>query len=191
MTTPQRAPVADAGTLVDVGGHSVVLTYSSVAAEYEALRTRAAVIDRSQRARMRMTGQRAPELLTGLVTNDVAGLEPGHGHYAAALTPKGKIVADVRIFRDEDGLLIDTGPRASEGWSGLVRKFVNPRLAAYRDESATLRDVGVFGPNARHVVATVTGASAPALAVLPPYGHARVVVDGAPVMVARVPDLGV
>jgi folate-binding protein YgfZ len=189
MTTPQRAHVADAGILVDVSGHPVVLTYSSVAAEYEALRTRAVVVDRSQRARMRMTGERAPETLTGLVTNDVIALEPGHGHYAAALTPKGKIVADVRVFRDEAGLLVDTGPRAAEGWAGLVRKFVNPRHATYRDESAALRDVGVFGPNARHIVAAMTGASAAALGVLPPYGHATVAVDGARVMVARVPDL--
>jgi folate-binding protein YgfZ len=191
MTTPQRVSIADAGALVDVSGHPVVLTYSSVAAEYEALRTRAVVVDRSQRARMRITGQRAAETLTGLVTNDVAALEPGHGHYAAALTPKGKIVADVRVFREDDGLLIDTGPRAAEGWSMLVRKYVNPRLAAYRDESATLRDVGVFGPNARHVVAAMTGASAAALGILPPYGHATVVVDGARAMVARVPELGV
>jgi folate-binding protein YgfZ len=138
-----------------------------------------------------MTGERAAEMLTGLVTNDVLALEPGHGHYAAALTPKGKIVADVRVFRDDAGLLIDTSPRAAEGWAGLVRKFANPRLAAYRDESATLRDVGVFGPNARHVVAAITGASAAALGVLPLYGHATVAVDGARVMVARVPDLNI
>lgn len=191
MTTPQRVHIADAGTLVDVSGHPVVLTYSSVAAEYEALRTRAIVVDRSQRARIRFSGQRAPEILTGLLTNDVIALESGHGQYAAALTPKGKVVADVRVFRDDDGLLVDTGPRAAEGWSGLVRKYVNPRLAAYRDESATLRDVGVFGPNARHVVAAMTGASAAALGVLPHYGHAAIAVDNARVLVARVPDLAV
>jgi tRNA-modifying protein YgfZ len=191
MTTPQRVHVADAGTLVDVSGHPVVLTYSSVAAEYEALRTRAIVVDRSHRARMRITGQRAAETLTGLVTNDVVALESGHGHYAAALTPKGKIVADVRVFRDDDGLLVDTGPRAAEGWSALVRKYVNPRVAPYRDESSTMRDIGVFGPNARHVVAAMTGASAAALGVLPLYGHATAAVDAARVFVARVPDLGV
>jgi folate-binding protein YgfZ len=191
MTTPQRVHDAEAGTLVDVGGHPVVLTYSSVPAEYDALRRSAIVVDRSQRARMRISGPRAPETLTGLVTNDVAALELGHGQYAAALTPKGKIVADVRIFRDEDGLLVDTGPRAAEGWSATIRKYVNPRVAAYRDESAALRDVGVFGPNARHVVAAMTGASAAALGVLPPYGHATVAVDGGRVLVARVPDLGV
>jgi folate-binding protein YgfZ len=191
MTTPQRAQVADAGTLVEVSGHPVVLTYSSVAAEYDALRNRAIVVDRSHRARMRLLGARAAETLTGLVTNDVLGLEPGSGHYAAALTPKGKIVADLRVFRDEEGLLVDTAPRAAEGWAGLVRKYVNPRVSAYRDESASLRDIGVFGPNARHVVAAMTGASASALGILPAYGHATVAVDAARVMAARVPDLGV
>jgi tRNA-modifying protein YgfZ len=191
MTTPERVHFADAGTLVDVSGHAVVLTYSSVAAEYEALRSRAVVVDRSQRARMRLTGPRAAEILTGLVTNDVTALEPGHGHYAAALTPKGRIVADLRVFREEDGILVDTGPRAAEGWSGLVRKYVNPRLAAYNDESATLRDVGIFGPNARHVIAAMTGVSAAALGILPLYGHATVAVDGLRLTVARVPDLGV
>ena len=191
MTTPQRVHVVDAGTLVDVSGHPVVLTYSSVGAEYEALRTRAIVVDRSHRARTRFSGPRAAEILTGLLTNDVIALEPGHGQYAAALTPKGKIVADVRVFRDDDGVLVDTGPRAAEGWSGLVRKYVNPRLAAYRDESPSLRDVGVFGPNARHVVAAMTGASATALGVLPDYGHATVAADTGRVLVARVPDLGV
>lgn len=178
-------------SLTDLAGQSVVLSYSSVAAEYEALRTRAIVVDRSHRARVRFSGQRAPEILTGLVTNDVIALEPGHGQYAAALTPKGKIVADVRVFRDDDGLLVDTGPRAAEGWSGLVRKYVNPRLTAYRDESSTLRDVGVFGPNAHHVVAAMTGASAAALGILPHYGHATVAVDSARVLVARVPELGI
>lgn len=191
MTTPQRVQLIDAATLVDVGGHPVVLTYSSVGAEYEALRTRAIVIDRSQRARTRLSGPRAAETLAGLVTNDVGAIEAGHGQYAAALTPKGKIVADVRIFRDDDGLLVDTGARAAEGWTGILRKYVNPRTVPYRDETATLRDVGVFGPNARHVVAAITGASAAALGVLPPYGHATVAVDGARVMVARVPELGV
>ena len=40
-------------------------------------------------------------MVTGLVTNDVGALLPGQGCYAAALTAKGKIVADVRVFIEE------------------------------------------------------------------------------------------
>ncbi len=178
-------------TLGDVGGRSVVLAYGSVAAEYEALHSRAALFDRSHRGRVRVSGERAAEMVAGLVTNDVAGLAPGQGCYAAALTAKGKIVADVRVFVEEGSVLVDAPPRAAESWAGMVRKFVNPRVAPHSDESARLRDLGVFGPNARHVVAALTGVQAPALTALAPYAHLTVEVGGAALLIASIPDLGI
>src|SRR5688572_17876909 len=68
---------------------------SSVSEEYTALRTGAMLVDRSARGRLRIHGPKASELVTGLVSNDVTALAPGQGCYAAALTPKGKIFADV------------------------------------------------------------------------------------------------
>ena len=176
-------------TIGDVGGRSVVLAYGSVSAEYEALHTRAAVFDRSHRGRLRVKGPRAGEMVTGLVTNDVSALAPGQGCYAAALTAKGKIVADVRVFVEEDGILVDAPPRAAAAWAAMVKKFVNPRIAPHVDESTALRDFGVFGATARHVVSQLTGVPAPALAALAAYAHMSVEVDGVPARVARVPDL--
>jgi folate-binding protein YgfZ len=178
-------------TVGDVSGRSVVLAYGSVAAEYEALHSRAALFDRSHRGRLRVSGERAAEMVAGLVTNDVTGLAPGQGCYAAALTAKGKIVADLRIFVEEGSVLTDAPPRAAEGWAAMVKKFVNPRLAPHGDETVRLRDIGVFGPNARHVVSAVTGVQAPALTALAPYAHATVQIDDATVLVASVPDLGI
>ena len=186
MPTTMRADPAAVG---EIGGRSVVLSYAGVMAEYEALHRHAVVFDRSHRGRLRLSGARAAEMLTGLVTNDVAALERGQGQYAAALTPKGKIIADVRIFRDEDSFLIDTPPRASEGWLTMIRKYVNPRLAPYEDLTTPVRDLGVFGAAARHVVGEMTGVNSSALGVLPPYSHVAVTIDGARVLVARVPDL--
>ena len=176
-------------TIGDVGGRSVVLAYGSVSAEYEALHTRAAVFDRSHRGRIRVKGPRAAEMVTGLVTNDVSSLTPGQGCYAAALTAKGKIVADVRVFVEEDGILVDAPPRAAAAWAAMVKKFVNPRVAPHVDESTSLRDFGVFGATARHVVSELTGVPAPALTAMAPYAHMSVEVDGAPTRVVRVPDL--
>jgi len=174
----------------DVGGHSVVMHYGHIAGEYAALRTSAMLVDRSARGRVRIAGDKAPELVTGLVTNDVIALQPGHGQYAAALNPKGKIVADVRIFRFDEHLLIDTPPRAHAGWLALVRKYVNPRLAPYRDESSAIRDLGVFGLQSRRIVSEITGLTGDVLASLGPYAHARALLDAeTSVDVARVPDL--
>ena len=175
----------------DVGGHSVVLAYGSVAVEYEALQTRAALFDRSHRTRIRLLGAKAAEMVAGLVTNDVSSLAPGQGCYAAALTAKGKIVADVRVLVEDGSVFTDAPPRAGTAWAAMVKKYVNPRIALHADESATTRDLGVFGATARHVVSQVTGIPAPALDAMAPYAHVTVAWSGIKLLVMRSPDLGV
>lgn len=159
------------------------------ASEYSALRSGALLLDRSDRIRIRFGGPRASELLTGLVTNDVLALEAGHGQYAAALTPKGKIAADVRIFADQDGLLTDTSQRASQNWRDIVTKYVNPRVAPYRDVTAETRDIGVFGPKARHLVAGATHADPVALGALQPYGHISADLPSGRMLIVRVAEI--
>lgn len=159
------------------------------ASEYAALRSGALVIDRSDRVRIRFGGAKAAELVTGLVTNDVLSLQPGHGQYAAALTPKGKIAADVRIFADADSLLTDTSARAAANWREIVTKYINPRLAPYRDVSHEARDIGVFGPRARHVVATATGAEPVALGALHPYSHVAADLPAGRMLIIRVAEI--
>lgn len=178
-------------TSVDLGGRAVVLTYSSVAAEYDALHRRAIVVDRSHRDRMRFAGSGAADALNGLITNDVAALHPGSGLYAAALTPKGKVLADVRVFRRESDFLVDVPVRAREGWTMVVKKYVNPRLATYSDETSALRCIGVFGTQARYVVEEITGVGHSALGIMLPYAHVTVRRDGAEMLVVRSPELTV
>jgi folate-binding protein YgfZ len=176
-------------TTIQLAGQSVVLTYTNVGAEYEALRRRAIVVDRSHRGRMRFGGANAADVLTGLVTSDVAALAPGQGQYAVALSPKGKIVSDMRILRTETDFITDASPRSRDGWSAIVKKYVNPRLSKYTNESDTLREIGVYGVQARHVVEHMTGVGASALGIMPSYAHVLVVMDGASMIVMRSPDL--
>ncbi len=173
----------------EIAGHSVAMHYGDIGAEYGALRRGAMLVDRSARGRMRVDGPRAAELLTGLVTNDVQALAVGQGQYAAGLTPKGKIVADVRIFRDSEGFLVDAPVRAFAGWMAMIRKYVNPRQAPYRDESAELRQIGIFGVRSREIVARAVGLAEVALDALTPYAHLETAVDGKSVRLARVPEL--
>jgi folate-binding protein YgfZ len=178
-------------SMAEQAGQNVVLSYSGVENEYDALHRRAIVVNRSHRGRMRFAGEKTAEVLTGLVTNDVTALLPAQGQYAAALTAKGKIVADLRILRFEDSFLTDVSARARDGWFNIVRKYVNPRLAKYTDESSALLSVGVFGAQARNVVEQMTGIGQSALSLLLPYSQATVMVDGAPMIVMRSPELGV
>ena len=157
--------------------------------EYSALHNGALFFDRSDRTRMRISGPKAVELVTGMVTNDVFSLVAGEGQYAAALTPKGKITADLRIFALEDALLIDTPAAAASGWKEMVRKYINPRLAPYHDVTSELSDIGVFGRSARSTVSRVTGVDDRELGALPPYGHISRPFGDVTIIIARVPEL--
>jgi tRNA-modifying protein YgfZ len=160
--------------------------------DYEALRTGAVLFDRSDRGRWRFTGPKAAETLTGLVTNDVLALQAGDGLYAAALTPKGKIVADLRIFRHGDEFLLDTGAAAAPGWRAMARKYINPRVAPFSETSAETADVGVFGAGAAQLISRAIEDGGCALEQLRPYAHVRVRFkrDGAEALVARAVELG-
>lgn len=160
-------------------------------AGYEAIRTGAAIVSRTDRRRFLVSGERAAEVLTGLLTNDVLALGPGTGQYAAALTPKGKIIADVRLFARSSDLLLDTSAAAGEGLASVLRKYVNPRLARYKDVTAELGTIGVYGPRSVEVLAQVTGVEQRALGALAPYHHVELPLPDTPMLVARVPDAGV
>jgi len=172
-----------------VAGHSVTLHYGNIAAEYASLAEGAMLVDRSVRGRMRFDGPKAAELLTGLLTNDVLALSVGHGQYAAALSPKGRIVADLRVFARTDHLLVDVPPRARAGWDALVRKYINPRVVPYVDVSAEMRQIAIAGRASRAIAAGAAGLAREALAALAPYGHIDAEIGGHPVMIVRAVDL--
>lgn len=182
--TPVRAPSAE------IAEQDVPQSYRDVSSEYAAIRAGAIAVDRSRRGRMRFFGEKAGEALTGLVTNDVLGIAPGHGQYGAALSAKGRIVADLRILADDESYLVDTPERAWPGFQSMVKKYVNPRISGYRDESHAIRDLGIFGTDARRVTSAVTGTHPETLAALGAYNHARATVGGATIVIARSPDLG-
>jgi folate-binding protein YgfZ len=149
-----------------------------VSTSYDAARTTAAFLDRGNRVRMEFSGAKAGETLNGLLTNDIAKLAPGMGCYAAALTNKGKVIADVRVFALEGGrFIVDTSPAAGPGFVAMVRKYVNPRLAQYRDISAEFGDLTTIGP------ATEGDAVSHV-----PYANVAAPDGG---LVARIPDFGV
>ena len=172
-------------------GYEETERFATVEQEHAAIHGSAAVVDRSARLRLLFAGAQAAEALTGLVTNDVLSLRPGAGQFAAALTAKGKVIADVRIFARADDLLVDVSQPAGPGFAAMARKYVNPRLAKFADVSSVLRTVGVFGPRAHTLLAGALSADADALAVLEPYQHVTLTLNGTHILAASVPDLGV
>ena len=118
-------------------------------AEYELLREAAGLVDRSYRGKLRLTGGEAADYLQGQVTNDVEALEPGHGCYATLLTPKGQIVADMRILREEDALWVDAEPRSMPALVRNASMYGIGRDVHTADVTDEFAILSLIGPGAR------------------------------------------
>jgi folate-binding protein YgfZ len=117
--------------------------------DYERLREAVGLVDRSARGKLRLTGGEAADYLQGQVTNDVVGLEPGTGCYAALLNHKGKMLTDMRVLRGEDFIWVDAEP---EGFPALTRNasmFSIGRDVRHEDVTTEYAIMSLIGPQAR------------------------------------------
>jgi len=189
--SPLHAQQEAAGAAwTEVAGRRVARHYGDQAGEYRAVREAAGLAERGDRARIRMWGKDPVKMIHGLVTNDLLTSPAGQGVYAAMLTPKGRTVADLRIFRRElpggVEVLIELPREALAGTRDHLKKFVPPMFAKWGDVSESLAQLGVFGPQAREIVGRVLGIDPPA----EEDAHAEAELDGVQVMVAATRYVG-
>lgn len=157
--------------------------------EYRALHADAAWCDRSHdQARLEVRGPDAIDWLQGLLTQDVKTLEPGRGAHATYLTPQGRMVADLRVFRRDGSFLIDTAAVARTSLLSRLDQFVIMEDVTVADVSDTLGCLTVIGPNAAASASACTGVPADHLDALPEYGHLPLDLGG---LVTRTHDFGV
>lgn len=129
---------------------------------YDAARSSAIVAMRDDRTLLRVYGRDPVKMLQGLITNDLAGAPDSRAVFAAVLTPKGKMVADVRVLKRGAELLLETATGAADALTAHLKKFVPPLFARFENADAQWKMVGVYGPHARDVVQQATGALLPA-----------------------------
>jgi tRNA-modifying protein YgfZ len=94
-----------------------------LADDYRLLTERCGLLDRSERGKLALTGAGAKEFLEGQVTNAVEALNPGQGVYAAFLSPKGKMLGDLRVLDLGDELFLDTERVALQELFNMIRRY--------------------------------------------------------------------
>ena len=126
------------------------------------------------------TGEDRHRFLGGLVTCDVAGLEPGSGAYGFVTEIKGHVMADITVLALEDRLWIELPVARSEA--------IQAHAAKYR-----IVDRVDFAPLSAAAV-TVVGPSVDAWLGIeledPPWSHAAVEIGGVAVRAVRDPRFG-
>ncbi len=129
---------------------------SDLAAEVEATRSQARLFVLAGRGHARgvveVTGGDAERWLDGMVTNETVSLSPGGGCYAALLTQKGRVVADLHVLAREDGYWLDTSAWAVPTVLERLDRFIVADDVKLTDRSADFARLSVEGPEATSVL---------------------------------------
>ena len=156
------------------------------------LRHGAALIDRTHRGRLRISGTDRRSYLQGLLTNDIEALTPGTGCYAAYLTPQGRMISDMRVFETGEDILMDLEGSRTAIVAERLGQFIFSEDVDVKDITASTADVGVFGPLAASVLRAVLGSDAPPdLERMPMLSVRRAPHHGSNLWIVRSDDVGV
>jgi len=158
---------------------------------YRAARTRAAALDRSDRGRIVIGGADRATYLHGLLTNDIAALQPGLGCYAAYLTPQGRMISDLLVYELGDMILISLPGSTKDAVLARFDQFLFGEDVTLGDVTGTFRQRALIGPEAAGVLSGVLEQTpAGALEALPEHGNLRATIGGQPAIVTRITDTG-
>jgi tRNA-modifying protein YgfZ len=161
----------------------VVSTLDIPASEYRALTEGCGLVDRAGRGRLALTGADRRTFLHGQITNDIEGLEPGHGCYAALLTHKGKMLTDLRVLDLGDELLLSCERAGLQELFNMIRRYKLGSDVEVHKRTVEMGELSLIGPEARRVAGA---------AGLGPEEHdsMRAEIGGRPVVLVAT-DLGV
>jgi folate-binding protein YgfZ len=160
------------------------------AAVYDAARRRAALVDRSDRGRIVVSGADRSSYLQGLLTNDIAALSAGSGCYTAYLTAQGRMIADAWVYELGDVILMIVDAGVMSSVLARLDQFIFSEDVRLGDVSGTFTQTGIIGPASAAILEEVTGVAAARLDGLPEHGNLRTDVRGAPVIITRTTDAG-
>jgi folate-binding protein YgfZ len=161
---------------------STLQPFEPDSAEYSAASDGVGMIDRSERGKLAVRGPDGTAFLDALLSNDIAAIAPGSGADATLLTPKGRMLAEVRVLRAEEELLLDCERSALQALFDALTQFRIGYVAELHKRTLECNLVSLIGPASDGVLP-----QAP-----PPTEHAHITteLDGVAIRAIRTP-LGV
>ena len=189
---PKRSPLfetqRDAGAdFVEFRDREVPSRFSSLEEEYAALGRKAGLLDLSVQSVAELRGRDRSRFLHGMVTNDIRNLSPGQGCYALMLTPRGRILTDMRVLCLEETLMLMVEADLMEKDLALLRKYIIADQVEIIDRSADLTILSLQGPKASEALSRLCpGQSLPEA----PFEHRLVQVGNLPARCIRMRRTG-
>jgi len=161
---------------------TVLASYGDPAGEYTAALEGSGLVDLAERGVLEASGPKRLEFLQGMLSNDIAGRQPGQGCRAALMNAKGRLRFLVRALVEKDVVLLETD---EDRLDLLQNTLEHHRVAApVRFEVSPVAVVGLVGLGAAELLRRQD--------LEPPLGpgdHTRASLGGRDVLLARAGDL--
>jgi len=154
---------AGAARLAPYRGAEAVASFTSPAAELDALLHSAGLSHLTWRGKLVVSGEDRTRWLNGMVSNNTRDLQLNHGNYSFLLNAQGRIQADLNAYNRGEIFMVcstlDQLPRIA----AVFEKHIIMDDVELTDISAKLASLAVTGPKSREMLARA-GFDFPALA---------------------------
>jgi aminomethyltransferase len=150
--------------MVPFAGWQMPVQYEGIMPEHKAVRSSLGVFDISHMGQLFVrcaTPDVACRWLDGLLTNNVAKLEPGDGQYTVLLNDRGGVIDDLIIYRENatDYFLVVNASKVDEDFAWMQAHLSNAEIA-FTNQSSEFAAMAVQGPKAAESFVALFGADA-------------------------------
>jgi tRNA-modifying protein YgfZ len=133
----------DAGAVIE---NSSVIHYGNPEQEQRIVNSGLLICDLSHRGLIAAYGADAATFLQGQLTNDIRDVSDQHSQLSATCTPKGRMLANFRIFKRDETFYLSLPQSLLETTLKRLRMFLLMAKATLEDASHALVGIGVSGP---------------------------------------------
>ena len=131
------------------------VTFRGVREDIRAAASADVVADMSHRALVRVSGPDAAAFLQGQLSNDVRLVDAGHSQLSSYNSPKGRVLAILRILRDGEDYLLQLPAALVDDVTRRLRMYVLRSRVTLNDDRARMVQIGVSGKGPEAVLRTV------------------------------------
>ena len=130
----------------------------AVASQWRSLHHTCGLHDASKRGRLCLVGADRARFLHGQLTQEVKGLQPGEGAYAALADARGRFLCDLNLYCLEEEFLLDFDADLVEAVQQRLERYLVSEDVSVIDASPLVKMLTLQGPRAGHLLQEFLGA---------------------------------
>ncbi|QGJ70830.1 Folate-binding protein YgfZ [Planctomycetales bacterium 10988] len=184
MTTSMNLQqvLAAQGAVFDDVSPSSAMHFGNAREERLALQHQVGMVDRTQRTQIEIFGEDRLRFLQSLTTNDLRPLKPGQGTELFFLNVKGRVIAYVTAFCEEDSMILETSAGQAETILGHLDHYLIRDRVTWEDRTETWAELLLSGSQTTSFLSSIGIEAIPAEL----HAHTKVEIASIPCSLRRV-----